>query len=365
MVDYRLRNYIPIAGPATREPFIGDEPDLRVSLGFTPKWYREKLGIDFSEKWHLDPHYRYESLLKMKTYLNNEFPTIPNFKLDFENGYEKRCATISAVHGAMFVSLLYGLDVIYCEENWPSAHPDRVLSKEQIENLKPFDLLNNPAMIQLLEQMDTIEEEWGQIDGYINYQGVINNALRIRGNDIFMDMYEDPDFVHHLFSHITQTMIEASKLIQSMQRKSGFEVNLFSVSNCTVNMISPAMYEEFVRPYDIMISEEYERFGVHTCNWNITPYIDSLKEIDKMGYIDMGMVSDMARVKEEFPNARRAVLYSPVELETKSLIEIKNDFKRIYDELGPCDLILADVENTTPNSRVIEVLNIVEELNKK
>ena len=362
MNDYRLRNYIPLGGPATREPFIGDESDLRVSLGFTPKWYLEKLGIDFSEKWHMDPYYRYESLLKMKSYLNMEFPMVPSFKLEFENDFEKTCATISGVHGAMLISLIYGLDVVYFKDNWPSAHPNKVLSKEKIENLQPFDLLNNPVMIQLLEQMDTIEKKWGQIQGYINYQGVLNNALRIRGNEIFMDMYEEPEFVHHLFTHIAETMINTSKLIQKRQRESGFDVNLLSVSNCTVNMISPEMYEKFILPYDLMISKEYERFGVHTCNWNITPYVNVLKSINKMGYIDMGMSSDMRKVREEFPEARRAVLYSPVELEKKSIIEIERDIKRVYEELAPCDLVLADIENTTPNSRIKEIFNIVSEL---
>jgi hypothetical protein len=60
MNDFKLRNHIPIGGPATREAFIGDESDLKVSLGFTPRWFSERLGIDFSKKWHMDPVYRYD-----------------------------------------------------------------------------------------------------------------------------------------------------------------------------------------------------------------------------------------------------------------------------------------------------------------
>ncbi|MFQ3620421.1 MAG: hypothetical protein SNJ78_05695, partial [Spirochaetales bacterium] len=46
---YGLRNYIPLGAPTTREPLRGDEPYIRVSLGFTPLFYRSHLGIDFSE----------------------------------------------------------------------------------------------------------------------------------------------------------------------------------------------------------------------------------------------------------------------------------------------------------------------------
>jgi hypothetical protein len=358
MNDYRLRNHIPISGPATREPCCGDETDLRVSLGFTPRWYNKRLDIDFSERWHIDPEYRYMTLLKMKAYLNNIFPNVPYFNVNIENGIEKTCATISGVHGAMLVSLIYGLEVVYGPDIWPSANPEKPLTKEQIEKLKPFDLLNNPIVQQLLGQMDIIEKKWGQIHGYLNYQGILNNALRIRGNAIFIDMVDDPKFVHHFFNHIYQTMLDLVRLIQARQRKSGFDINLLSLSNCVVNMISPDMYKEFVLPYDMKMSREFDRFGIHTCNWNVTPYIEVLKAIDKMGYIDMGIDSDMKKAKKAFPDARRAVMYNPVAVESKNLDEIQKDIQRIYNELAPCDVVLADVENTTPDSRIQEFLEI-------
>ena len=50
MNDLRLRNHIPIAGSGNREPCTGNESPFRVSLGFTPKWFWDRLNIDFSEK---------------------------------------------------------------------------------------------------------------------------------------------------------------------------------------------------------------------------------------------------------------------------------------------------------------------------
>ena len=86
--NYALRYYLPIAGPGTREPCRGDESSFRVCLGFTPKWYRDRLGIDFSEIWHKDPVYRYDSIVSMKRYLSARFPSIENFKSKPENGID-------------------------------------------------------------------------------------------------------------------------------------------------------------------------------------------------------------------------------------------------------------------------------------
>lgn len=363
MNNNQLRNYIPISGPATRAPCDGTEGQFRVSIGFTPRWFHQRLGIDFSEIWHKDPLYRYDSLVEMKKLLHREFPQIPNFIPHFdEKGIDLSCATLDGAYGAMLISLIYGLKVSYYKDNWPSTDTHENLPLETLQNLKPFDLDSNPAFQELMGQMDTIESHFGKISGYLNYQGVLNNAMRLRGQDIFMDMYDDPDFVHFLFDHIANTMIETVKRVQSRQRASGFPINLLSNSNCVINMISSDMYEEFVLPYDIKISKEFERFGIHTCNWNATPYIDSLRKIPKMGYIDMGMDTDMKRMKEVFPDARRAVLYSPVKIEELSLEEITADLKKIRDDISPCDIVLADIESTTPEDRVRDVLEIVRKL---
>jgi hypothetical protein len=39
---------------------------MRVSLGFVPAWFHQQCGVDFSETWHKDPRYRYDTLVKMK-----------------------------------------------------------------------------------------------------------------------------------------------------------------------------------------------------------------------------------------------------------------------------------------------------------
>jgi hypothetical protein len=361
MQEYRLRNHIPIGAPARREPFVGDEPGLRVSLGFSPSWFSERLGIDFSAKWHLDPVYRYGTLFEMKQELHRAFPAIPYFRVSMENGIERTCATLSGVHGIMLIPMLYGVEPLYRANRWPDARGGMYIEKAQLEHLKPFDLRAHPVIAQLLEQMDIIEERWGQIQGYLNYQGVLNVAVKVRGGELFLDMYDDPDFAHFFFDHIARTIEEVSKLVQERQRSSGFYVNQLSMSNCVINMISPRQYEEFILPHDLRLSDEYERFGIHTCNWDATPYVDALRQIVKMGYLDTGMMADLKRIKEMFPDARRAVLYGPVELETKALAEIRADIERIATEYAPCDIVMADVESTTPDSRILNFLRIVEE----
>jgi hypothetical protein len=366
MADYRLRNHIPISGPATREPCTGDEPFLRVSLGFTPRWYHARLGIDFAERWHTDPVHRYETLVAAKEHLYRCFPQVPYFAPRYrDDGVEATCATISAVHGIMLIPMLYGLEPVYRADGWPDAAGGRHVSREALQHLRPIDPAAHPVVRQLLGQMDEIERRWGPIHGYLNYQGILNVATKVRGQEIFLDMVDEPDWARRFFGHVAAAIGATSRLVQARQRRSGFAVNLLSMSNCVMNMVSPQQYRELVLPFDRELSLQYERFGVHTCNWDATPYLEPLREIEKMGYLDTGISADLARIRRMFPDARRAIMYGPVALERKSLAEIRGDLQRVAREYAPCDIVMADVESTTPDDRVRDFLDLADELSRE
>ncbi len=354
----QLRNHIPIGGPARREPADGTETTMRVSLGFEPAWFVNRCGVDLGREWHADPCARSRALAIMKAELMQTFPEVPYWREDDP----RDLATISGVYGAYPVPHLFGIGLRYYPDKWPELDPDRRLSLEKIEALDADQVLSSPALESLFEQMDLIEREWGTVHGYLNWQGVLNNAFNIRGQEIFLDLYERPAFVHAFLDLIAEVMIRFAKRVQERQRRSGFEIDQLSVSNCVVNMISPDDYRTFVKPRDERIAREFEHFGVHTCNWDITPYIEVLAELPRLGYLDMGIMSNLRRVKATFPDARRAVLYSPWRLHQAPIGEIRLDMEKIRAELAPCDVVMADIQADTPDERVRDLLRICREL---
>ena len=299
----------------------------------------------------------------MKKELCQRFPSVSYWNED----YKDDLATISGCYGSDVIPKVFGFPLLYKEDMWPEISKNKErLSVKEIEKLDIDKILLSPLVEEIFHQMDIIESEWGKIHGYLNWQGVLNNAFNLRGEKIFTDFYDKPDLVHHFLSIITDVTIRLSQKVQKRQRKSGFYINHFCVSNCTVNMVSPKIYREFLLPYDKKIAESgFERFGMHTCNWNVTPYLEEIKKLPKVGYLDMGIMSDMKKVKEMFPEARRAVMYSPVRLQEASLDEIKKDMKKIYHELSPCDIVMADIQASTSVRRVNDFLQICKNLEVK
>jgi hypothetical protein len=324
---------------------------MRFVPGFATQWYHKRLGIDFSESWHTDAVTRYEAVLKMKRYVNELFPDSREFELRYNGDVEETCSTISGVHGVMLMYMIYGGRVLYQPGAWPDAHSVSCLSPEKIRALEPFDLENNPVVQNLLSQMDVLRERYGIVHGYLNYQGVLNTAFKLRGSDIFIDMLDDPEMTKKFFSHIAKTTRDLALMVQKRQRESGFDVNLIGSSNCVMNMISPQMYEDMLFEYDRFLSLPFERYAMHTCNWDITPYIGVLRKLSNIGYIDMGADSDYEKVREAFPLARRNILTSPVFM-FKSRQERIRIIDRVADILAPCDISMGSISTSVPDEEI-------------
>ncbi len=349
MSPQRLISYIAPAAPATRQPAKGNEAFLRPEVGFTPRWYHDALGIDFGRRWHTDVKYRRKAVLAMREELRRRFPGTRIGRVDEPDA---PLDLLTGAHGACTVAAIFGLPIVYSTDNWPDAAP-HYLTREQMAATEASDLDTNPVLQDILRQVDRIQAAEGQVTGFINWQGVLNNAQRLRGQDLFIDLHEAPELCHHLFDIITDVMIEAIRRLHERQRGSGVDYRFATISNCSVNMISPSQYEEFFLPRDRRIAAAFETFGIHNCSWNADPYLSLYATIPNLGYIDMGMDSNLERARALMPHARRALMYTPMDLANKPLSAIRADLERIAREYAPCDIVLADIDSGTPDERVL------------
>jgi len=361
MPPYELISYIAPGAPATRRPAEGGEPFLRPEAGFTPKWYREILGVDFGRRWHTDPAYRRNAVRAMRAELRRRFPGAriggidrPGTPLDLLTG----------TFGAATIAGIYGIPLVFASDNWPNCE-HRYLDEDTVERLEPPGLDHSPFFQDLMKQVDGIAAQEGRVEGFINWQGVLNNAQRLRGPALFEDLVCAPERCRRLFDCVCTTMIEAAKRLHARQQTSGVKIGFFTVSNCLVNLVSPELYREFLLPLDRRIAGAFDCVGVHNCAWNASPYLDAYAELPNVAYIDMGLDSDLPRARTLFPNARRAIMYTPMDLANKPLSEIQTDLERIAGDYGPCDIVAADIEAGTPDERIRALLTLCESISRR
>jgi len=105
-----------------------------------------------------------------------------------------------------------------------------------------------------------------------DFQGPFDSAHLIWGPDIFVALFDCPNLVHELLSLITKTYSEVMREWKRCNRE-GNEFNThwdfymkggILLRDDTPVLLSSGQYEEFVKPYDQMLLDEFTG-GIHFC----------------------------------------------------------------------------------------------------
>ncbi|MFB3905209.1 MAG: hypothetical protein ACE15E_17300 [Acidobacteriota bacterium] len=140
----------------------------------------------------------------------------------------------------------------------PSAAPVALtgnLDRDQVMALRVPDIERTWPMSDLLRQGAEMRYEEGYVCGDFDVDGILNVALQIRGDQLVIDLLEDADLVRHLFAVVARTIEAVATRIRSITGTCSIATNrsilavdsrIFLHSNCSLQMISPALYREFL-----------------------------------------------------------------------------------------------------------------------
>jgi hypothetical protein len=356
----QLKYYIALGAPPIRTPAIGDEPFMRPEVGFNPSWFHKFCEIDFSEKWHTVAEYRMKCHETMRKEIRKRFPGYNIGGALKDEPYD----LLTGIYGIGIMDSLFGRSLQYYNDKWP-APVGKTFNDADIKSLQIPDLTRNKFFINILDQIDKIYELTGSARGFLNWQGNLNTAFRLRGESIFLDLIDNKFIIDKLLNAISDTYLQGVKLLYAKQKGFGIEYDFATVANCTVNMVGPDLYESSLLKFDQKIAGEFPIIGIHNCAWTVTPYLELYSQIPNVAYIDMGIESDLKKARDIFPEARRNCLYKSVDLKNKSRKEIKKDFQYIAENLAPCDVGMPDIEYDVPDETIMYAIDLCKELSEK
>jgi hypothetical protein len=342
-----LYPYIPFASSLVWNRAQEDPSPVKVHASFSPDWFSARMGLDLGPRWHTDPAYRRESFVAMARALNAEFPA-----LCLGGDPQAIRGGLSQVHTCAPVAALFGQEILYSGVGWPENR--RVLLDDAAADaLVVPDFASGPLFADLMRQMEEIEREWGAVDGELNYQGVLNTAFRLRGEEIFTDMAAAPERALHVLEVVARTTMAFADAVYARQALSGVRKDWFVTSNCVVNMISEEHYRRFVMPFDRMLSEHYPHFGIHNCGWKVDAYAGAYAEIRPLGYLDFGIQSDLPTLRRLFPRTVLTVILNPDDVIGRTPVEVRRSLETLRGALGSCRIIIGSLDGRTRSPEVL------------
>ena len=128
------------------------------------------------------------------------------------------------------------------------------LSDDEIIKLEVPDLFSSWPMTEWIKQIDYLKETYGKVLGDINTTGIQNLALKIRGDELYIDYFENPELCHHLLRICTECVKQLFEFNYKATGTGAVDVTPMAdpkiavIPNCTEEQISNNIYEDLPPP---------------------------------------------------------------------------------------------------------------------
>ncbi|HCE43851.1 MAG TPA: hypothetical protein DET40_09915 [Lentisphaeria bacterium] len=168
------------------------------------------------------------------------------------------------------------------QETYPDKMPwlHERLTKEQVSMLTPDDIKPQGSFARGLEMMSYFKETMGDtLPIYVmDTQGPFDLAHLMMGDDIFLELYDDPAFVHHLMNICLELGIKAHRWMKeaigepmtSLHHSNAIYSDSFGIRICedTTALLGDEQIREFAIPYSRKLARAFGAAWVHYCGYN-------------------------------------------------------------------------------------------------
>jgi hypothetical protein len=343
------------------------ELPLPVDIVLSPAWWFKNCSLTFDSDFFFNPFKRVEAEQTMEHVLYERWG-----KYGLGKRHDKKLPEIGAVHLAsgFLISEMMGCRVEYKENDAPQVIPafaEDLFTDEE-------EAFRSPVYKKFSVLSDHLEKKFGWLSGDVNWGGILNIALDLRGQELFMDMVEKPDQVNDFFSTIKNIIARFVAGIEKKTGSSSVSVNrnvihikepVFLHSECSHTMISVDHYEQFLFPFDAWWSKTHRPFGIHYCGPDPHRYAESFARLPHLDFLDVGWGGDLKILRKYLPHTFMNIRLSPVTLLDQTEEEIRNMIRRLVKDSGDPNLTgvcCINMDDQVSDGQITAIFETVNEL---
>jgi hypothetical protein len=355
--------------PYYRNPQLQNEM-LPVDVVLHPSWWHAHAGITFDEDFFYHPAKRVESERRMEQVLHERFG-----RYGLGADHNRDLPVIGAVHNAagFMVSEMLGCRIQYKAD----SAPDVVTADRPSLDIDPDQPFRSAAAKRYEHLRDQLKTRHGHVLGDINWGGVLNIALNVRGQDILLDMVDDVEKTKAQFRKLAEVLERFTNGIQAETGSTSISVNrnvrhfqnpVFLHSECSHTMISVHNYEEFLMPIDVEWSRRHQPFGIHHCGKDPHRFATSYAKLPRLDFLDLGWGGDVPLLRRHLPHTFFNIRLDPVSIVHQTPAEIRETVTRLVREsdnpwlTGVCCI---NMDNTVSDAQICAIFDAVNDLRKE
>jgi hypothetical protein len=307
---------------------------LPVDIVLAPAWWHAHAGIAFDEDFFFHPAKRVEAERRMEQVLYDRWG-----KYGLGADHDKTLPVVGAVHLAagFLLSEMLGCEVQYAADSPPTVKP---AAREDLE-LSAEAAFRSPAYQRWDSLCDALRERHGGLVGDVNWGGVLNLALDLRGQTLFLDTLDRPDEVARFLSGIAAVIEQFTETMCQRTGSTSISVNrtvhcmprpVFLHSECSHTMVSVGDYERFLMPFDVAWSRRHRPFGIHYCGKDPHRFAEAFARLPHVDFLDVGWGGDVARLRQALPDTFLNIRCSPVEIAKQTPDDIRQTVRGLVQQ---------------------------------
>ncbi len=348
--------------------FLGN-PMLPADIVLAPEWWNRNEKIVFDRDFFYHPLRRVEAEQKMEKVLHNRWG-----RYGLGMNRDQARPEIGAVHLAAGFLLQ---EMLGCRVNYSENHPPQVLpAGEELHAINPGDVFRSPAFRQLTELTGALKGKFGYLTGDVNWGGILNIALDLRGDQIFIDMMMTPEEVKDFFAGIAGVIEKFTSFLQAETGSTSVSVNrvvdhfsrpVMLHSQCSHTMISEEDYENFLLPFDQLWCQN-RPYGIHYCGADPHRMSAAFAKIPHLDFLDLGWGGDVKILREHLPDTFFNIRLSPVEIARQTTDEIRSTITTLVHDSGNpylTGVCCINMDDTVTDDRIDAIFETVGELRKE
>lgn len=344
-----------------------NHPLLPAEVVFHPSWWHAHAGICFDEDFFFHPAKRVESERRMEALLRERFG---GHGLGADA--DRDLPVLGAVHLAAghLLPEMFGCEIRYHADSSPDVIP---AGREWLA-IDPEAPFQSAAFRRFERLRDALKTRYGGVQGDINWSGVLNLAIDLRGQEFFLDMVDDPEAVAAELRNLAAVIERFAMGVQAETGTSSIGVNrivrhfahpVFLHPECSNTMIAAADYERFILPIDVAWSQRHRPFGIHHCGKDPHRFAASYAKLPHLDFLDVGWGGDVPALRAALPNTFLSLRLDSILLVTWTPAQIRETIRRLVAESGDPQLTgicCINLDQRVTDAQVDAIFSTVEEL---
>jgi hypothetical protein len=346
------------------------ETCLPVEVVFHPSWWHSHEGIVFDRDFFFHPAKRVEEELHMERALYERW-----------GGYglgawrDRPRPVLGPVHLAagFLVSGMLGCGIAFQPGGSPQVLPaGRPLSAPDLEAA-----FASPWFHDFRSLADSLKSRFGYLAGDADWNGILNIALDLYGQELFLEMADHPDAVKEFFRGIAAVAERFFRYVHALTGSTSIAVNrtllqfadpILLHSHCSHTMVGEAHYREFLLPFDIRWADRYPPYGIHYCGPDPQRFLAAYREIPGLAFLDVGWGGDLQAIRAALPETFLNIRLSPAEIVRQTPAEIEAVILERVEAAGdPCrtGVCCINIDDTAAEEQISAIFETVKKIRGK